>query len=67
MHTTTRVGRQRDSPKLISFSALKLAVTDANTFGDNMRRAAAGLYADVRLTTVTDSEATRENLGKVID
>jgi uncharacterized caspase-like protein len=32
-----------------------------------MRRAGAGLYEKVQLTTVLDQEATRANLGKVID
>jgi hypothetical protein len=49
------------------FEKLKLAVSDAKAFGETIKRAAGGLYADVRLTTITDGEATREDLPKVID
>jgi uncharacterized caspase-like protein len=49
------------------FEQLKLAVNDAKAFGETIKRAAGGLYADVRLTTVTDGKATRESLSKVID
>jgi hypothetical protein len=49
------------------FEPLKLAVTDAQAFGDSVKRAGGSLYADVHVTTVTDGEATRENLPKVID
>jgi uncharacterized caspase-like protein len=42
-------------------------VKDATSFGADMKRAAAGLYDEVRVTTVLDEEATHENLGKKID
>jgi WD40 repeat protein len=50
-----------------AFLPLALAVDDAKAIGDGLKLAASGLYADVRLTTVTDAEATRENLSKIID
>jgi WD40 repeat protein len=49
------------------FPPLALAVKDATTFGESLKRTAAQLYADVRVTTATDAEATRENLTKTID
>jgi DNA-binding beta-propeller fold protein YncE len=49
-----------------AFPALSLAVKDATAFGEDMKRAASGLYEEVRLTTVLDKEATRANLNTVI-
>jgi len=50
----------------LAFSPLALAVKDATTFGDDMKRASADLYADVHLTILRDTEATRANLDKVV-
>jgi hypothetical protein len=47
------------------FAKLKLAVKDAKAFGETIKRASGDLYAEVQLTTVTDGEATRQNLPKV--
>jgi uncharacterized caspase-like protein len=52
-------------PKL--FRQLKLAVNDAISFGAEIKRAAAGLYDGVLVTTVLDKEATLENLDSMID
>ena len=36
-------------------------------FGGSMKRAAAGLYGEVRVTLALDKEATRDNLERIID
>jgi hypothetical protein len=53
------------APKL-GFGPLGLAVKDATTFAASMKKAAAGLYDDVRVTLALDREATRGNLHKFV-
>ena len=48
------------------FPPLKLAVKDAEAFGAAMKRAGAGMYQEVVITTVLNENATRENLEKVV-
>ena len=48
------------------FPKLGLAVKDATTFAEDMKRAAAGLYEDVRVTLALDGEATRDGMEKAI-
>ena len=46
---------------------LNLAVADAKAFAAEMEKAAAGLYGDVRVRTVLDTDATAEGLGKAVE
>ncbi len=46
---------------------LNLAVADAKTFAAEMEQAGAGLYSDVRVRTVLDTEATAEGLGRAVE
>ena len=48
----------------LAFAPLGLAVKDAEAFGASMKKAAAGLYGEVRVTLALDKEATRDNLDK---
>jgi WD40 repeat protein len=50
----------------VKFPRLNLAVKDATTFGADMKRAAAGVYGEVRVTAVLDKEATRQNLDRIV-
>lgn len=50
----------------LKFPRLNLAVKDATTFGADMKRAAAGAYGEVRVTSILDKEATRQNLDRII-
>lgn len=50
------------------FPPLNLAVKDAETFGEDMKRAGAALYKDEPIVIYArDAEATREKLGQKID
>ncbi len=51
----------------LAFAPLGLAVKDAQAFGASMKRAAAGLFEEVRVTLALDQDATRENLGTIVD
>ncbi|MGO9484367.1 MAG: caspase domain-containing protein [Rhodomicrobium sp.] len=46
---------------------LNLAVADAKTFTTEMEKAGAGMYGEVRVRTVLDTEATAEGLGRAIE
>lgn len=48
------------------FGPLSLAVKDAKTFAEEVRRAAGGLYGNVRIEVVADQQATRDNLDRVV-
>jgi hypothetical protein len=50
-----------------AFGPLGLAVKDATAFGDSMKNAAAGLYAEVHVTLALNEDATRDNLHKLVD
>jgi WD40 repeat protein/uncharacterized caspase-like protein len=50
-----------------TFAELVLAKRDAETFASDMARAAAGQYGQVKVITALDAEATKDNLGKLID
>lgn len=50
----------------IVFPPLGLAVKDATTFAADIRRAAARLYADVRVELALDEQAARDNLEATI-
>jgi len=52
---------------LEQFAPLTLAVKDATTLGADLKRAAAPLYDDVRVTYALDADATRANLERIID
>jgi hypothetical protein len=54
----------RGSP--LRFGPLGLAVMDATAFTESMKKAAAGLYDDVRVTLALDRDATRDNLDGII-
>jgi WD40 repeat protein len=54
----------RGSP--LRFSPLGLAVKDATAFGAAMKKAAGGLYKEVRVTLALDRDATRDNLEKTV-
>ena len=56
-----------DQPETLFFPALSLAIKDATAFGDSMKRAATGLYDQVKLTTLLDNDATRGKLSMAID
>jgi uncharacterized caspase-like protein len=53
--------------EIFAFPALSLAVKDAMAFGDSLKQAAGGLYADIKLTTLTDAQATREGARAAIN
>ncbi len=50
----------------LRFGPLGLAVKDATAFGASMKKAAAGLYGEVRVTLALDKGATRDNLEKTV-
>ena len=50
----------------LAFAPLGLAVKDAQAFAASMKKAAAGLYEDVRVTLALDQDATRDNLHKLV-
>jgi hypothetical protein len=50
----------------LAFGPLGLAVKDATTFSDSMKKASAGLYEEVRVTLALDKGATRDNLHKLV-
>jgi Caspase domain len=52
---------------LLAFGPLGLAVKDATVFADSMKKAADGLYDDVRVTLALDQDATRDNIHKLVD
>jgi uncharacterized caspase-like protein len=56
-----RDGRRWDRPLLRSHRS----ASDATAFGEAMKKAAAGLYDEVRLTLALDKQATRDNLEKI--
>jgi WD40 repeat protein len=51
---------------LVRFGPLGLAVKDAATLAEDLRRAAGGQYAHVSVSLALDQEATRDNLDRVI-
>ena len=51
----------------VAFEPLSLAVKDAKAFGASMKKAAAGLYADVRVTLALDKDATSDNLEIIVN
>ena len=51
----------------LCFEPLGLAVKDATAFAASMKKAAAGLYDEVRVTLALDQDATRDNLRKIVD
>jgi len=51
----------------LAFGPLRLAVKDAETFAEAMKKAAADLYDDVPLTLAVNKDATRDNLHKLIN
>jgi WD40 repeat protein len=53
-------------PEPVRFKPLQLAVKDASTFGDDIKRAAGTIYKDAKVTYALDQEATRDNLDKII-
>ena len=55
------------SSQIFAFPPLTLAVKDATAFGEEMKRAASGLYREVKLVTLLDEQATRTNLNAAID
>ena len=52
--------------ELVAFQPLGLAGKDAEAFGAAMKKAAADLYGEVRVTLALDKDATRDNLEKLI-
>jgi hypothetical protein len=48
------------------FGLLHLAVNDAYSIGEELKKAGAGLYSEVRVKTVLDREATVANLEAVV-
>jgi WD40 repeat protein len=50
----------------LAFAPLSLAVKDAEAFAASMKKAVTGLYGDVRITLALDTQATRDNLEKLI-
>lgn len=55
------------SSKPFQFGPLHLAVKDATSVAEDLKRAAARRYADVRVTLALDENATRDNLERKID
>lgn len=51
----------------VMFGPLGLAVKDATTLAADIRHAATGLYADVRVELALDEQAARENLEATVD
>jgi hypothetical protein len=49
-----------------SFGTLDLAVRDATEFAAEMKRAGAGLYSDVAVTSALDSDATPAKLDELV-
>ena len=52
--------------KAKAFPPLNLATRDATAFGVELQKAAAGLYSEVRVRTVLDSEATAATLDAIV-
>jgi WD40 repeat protein len=50
----------------LAFAPLGLAVKDAEAFAASMKKAAAGLYGEVRITLALDTQATRDSLEQLI-
>ena len=59
-----RGGVDPDSGGLMSFPPLAASVSDAEAFSGEMERAGAGLYAEVRVAKVLDTEATVAKLDE---
>jgi uncharacterized caspase-like protein len=55
------------STRTTRFAPLTLATNDARTLATDIKRAAGGLYEDVRVTLALDSDATRASLNRIID
>ncbi len=52
--------------KRLRFPPLGLAVTDAKAVADGLKKAGAGLYSDVDVTTALDEEATAANIDAAV-
>lgn len=51
----------------LAFPPLTLAVTDAQAFAAEMRKAGAGLYSEVRIMEALDADASLQGLGRQIE
>jgi WD40 repeat protein len=55
------------SSQRVQFPPLNLAVPDATAFAAAMRKAGAGLYSDVIVTTALNTDARADNLDRLMD